>query len=65
MSCIMGVVPWWSLPLNWLIGMFFIGNIFPSGKLTRSAVTFGNLAGSLFFAAILVKCTFSSVFSPR
>ncbi|KDR75807.1 hypothetical protein GALMADRAFT_1331264 [Galerina marginata CBS 339.88] len=29
-------VPWWSLPLNWLI------------------VFFGNLAGSLFFAAILV-----------
>ncbi|KAH9962083.1 putative formate/nitrite transporter [Lactifluus volemus] len=30
-------VPWWSLPLNWLV------------------VTFGNLTGSLFFAAILVK----------
>ncbi|KAH8093902.1 Formate/nitrite transporter [Cristinia sonorae] len=30
-------IPWWSLPLNWLL------------------VTFGNLAGSLFFAAILVK----------
>ncbi|KAF8967860.1 Formate/nitrite transporter [Flammula alnicola] len=29
-------IPWWSLPLNWLI------------------VFFGNLAGSLFFAAILV-----------
>ncbi|THH28615.1 hypothetical protein EUX98_g5571 [Antrodiella citrinella] len=32
-----GAIPWWSLPLNWLI------------------VTFGNLVGSLFFAAILVK----------
>ncbi|KAH9962084.1 Formate/nitrite transporter [Lactifluus volemus] len=32
-------VPWWSLPLNWLV------------------VTFGNLTGSLFFAAILVKYT--------
>nr|GAT56781.1 formate/nitrite transporter [Mycena chlorophos] len=31
------VIPWWSLPLNWII------------------VTFGNLVGSLFFAAILVK----------
>ncbi|KIM75093.1 hypothetical protein PILCRDRAFT_827666 [Piloderma croceum F 1598] len=30
-------IPWWSLPLNWLV------------------VTFGNLVGSLFFAAILVK----------
>jgi len=32
-------VPWWSLPLNWVI------------------VFFGNLAGSLFFAAILVHYT--------
>ncbi|KAJ3724964.1 Formate/nitrite transporter [Lentinula guzmanii] len=31
-----GKIPWWSLPVNWLI------------------VTFGNLAGSLFSAAILV-----------
>ncbi|KAJ6499208.1 Formate/nitrite transporter [Mycena sanguinolenta] len=31
------VIPWWSLPLNFLI------------------VTFGNLVGSLFFGAILVK----------
>ncbi|KAJ3833419.1 Formate/nitrite transporter [Lentinula raphanica] len=31
-----GHIPWWSLPVNWLI------------------VTFGNLAGSLFSAAILV-----------
>jgi len=30
-------IPWWSLPLNWLV------------------VTFGNLVGSLFFAAIIVK----------
>ncbi|KAJ3896845.1 Formate/nitrite transporter [Lentinula edodes] len=30
-------VPWWSLPVNWII------------------VTFGNLVGSLFFGAILVK----------
>ncbi|GLB37507.1 putative formate/nitrite transporter [Lyophyllum shimeji] len=29
-------IPWWGLPLNWLI------------------VTFGNLVGSLFFAAVLV-----------
>ncbi|KAJ4468232.1 Formate/nitrite transporter [Lentinula aciculospora] len=31
-----GKIPWWSLPVNWLI------------------VTFGNLAGSLFSAAVLV-----------
>ncbi|KAJ3847526.1 Formate/nitrite transporter [Lentinula lateritia] len=31
-----GQIPWWSLPINWLI------------------VTFGNLAGSLFSAAVLV-----------
>jgi len=30
-------IPWWSLPLNWLV------------------VTFGNLVGSLFFAAVIVK----------
>jgi len=32
-------IPWWSLPVNWII------------------VLFGNLAGSLFFAAILVHYT--------
>ncbi|KAF7315584.1 Formate/nitrite transporter [Mycena indigotica] len=37
MALIKRAVPWWSLPLNWII------------------VTFGNLVGSLFFAAILVK----------
>jgi formate/nitrite transporter len=37
MGVLKRAVPWWSLPLNWLI------------------VTFGNLTGSLFFAAILVK----------
>ncbi|KAI0248118.1 putative formate/nitrite transporter [Lactifluus subvellereus] len=39
MAVLKRAVPWWSLPLNWLV------------------VTFGNLAGSLFFAAILVKYT--------
>ncbi|THU97265.1 putative formate/nitrite transporter [Dendrothele bispora CBS 962.96] len=38
-------IPWWSLPLNWLI------------------VTFGNLAGSLFSAAILVH--YSGIFSAE
>ncbi|KAJ3482088.1 hypothetical protein NLI96_g7212 [Meripilus lineatus] len=38
MAVLKGAIPWWSLPLNWVI------------------VTFGNLIGSLFFAAILVKC---------
>ncbi|KAF7361814.1 Formate/nitrite transporter [Mycena venus] len=37
MAVMKRVVPWWSLPLNFLI------------------VTFGNLVGSLFFGAILVK----------
>jgi len=37
MAIIKGAIPWWSLPMNWLI------------------VFFGNLSGSLFFAAILVK----------
>ncbi|KAG6903028.1 hypothetical protein C0995_007461 [Termitomyces sp. Mi166 len=36
MAVIKREIPWWSLPLNWLI------------------VLFGNLVGSLFFAAILV-----------
>jgi len=39
MAVIKRAIPWWSLPLNWLV------------------VTFGNLCGSLFFAAILVKYT--------
>ncbi|KAI0785519.1 Formate/nitrite transporter [Abortiporus biennis] len=39
MAVLKGAIPWWSLPLNWLI------------------VTFGNLVGSLFFAAILVRYT--------
>ncbi|KAK7053369.1 hypothetical protein VNI00_003995 [Paramarasmius palmivorus] len=38
MAAIKGAIPWWSIPINWLI------------------VTFGNLVGSLFFAAILVRC---------
>ncbi|KAK7472788.1 hypothetical protein VKT23_000896 [Stygiomarasmius scandens] len=36
MAILKGAIPWWSLPVNWII------------------VTFGNLVGSLFFAAILV-----------
>ncbi|KAE9401594.1 putative formate/nitrite transporter [Gymnopus androsaceus JB14] len=40
-----GDIPWWSLPVNWLI------------------VTFGNLAGSLFSAAILVH--FSGILSSE
>jgi formate/nitrite transporter len=37
MGVVKRVIPWWSLPVNWII------------------VTFGNLTGSLFFGAILVK----------
>ncbi|KAJ6625551.1 Formate/nitrite transporter [Mycena sp. CBHHK59/15] len=36
MATVKGVIPWWSLPVNFII------------------VTFGNLVGSLFFAAVLV-----------
>jgi len=39
MAVIKGALPWWSIPVNWII------------------VTFGNLTGSLFFAAILSKYT--------
>ncbi|KAF8161173.1 Formate/nitrite transporter [Crassisporium funariophilum] len=39
MAIAKGAIPWWSLPVNWII------------------VFFGNLAGSLFFAAILVHYT--------
>jgi formate/nitrite transporter FocA (FNT family) len=38
MALVKRAVPWWGLPLNWVI------------------VTFGNLVGSLFFAAIITKC---------
>ncbi|PBK91567.1 putative formate/nitrite transporter [Armillaria gallica] len=37
MAIIKRAIPWWSLPINFLL------------------VTFGNLVGSLFFAAVLVK----------
>ncbi|CAL1707771.1 unnamed protein product [Somion occarium] len=37
MAVLKGAIPWWSLPLNWII------------------VFFGNLAGSLFFAAVITK----------
>ncbi|KAL4077797.1 putative formate/nitrite transporter [Scleroderma citrinum] len=37
MAVLKGALPWWSVPVNWII------------------VTFGNLAGSLFFAALLAK----------
>jgi formate/nitrite transporter len=39
MAAIKRAIPWWSIPVNWII------------------VLFGNLAGSLFFAAILVHYT--------
>ncbi|KAG9316376.1 putative formate/nitrite transporter [Chiua virens] len=37
MAAIKGAIPWWGVPVNWII------------------VTFGNLVGSLFFAALLAK----------
>ncbi|OAX43181.1 putative formate/nitrite transporter [Rhizopogon vinicolor AM-OR11-026] len=37
MAVLKGAIPWWSIPVNWII------------------VFFGNLAGSLFFVAVLAK----------
>jgi formate/nitrite transporter len=45
MALMKRAVPWWSLPMNWIIVMF------------------GNLVGSLFFGAILVK--YSGVLSAE
>ncbi|KAL1679383.1 Formate/nitrite transporter [Schizophyllum commune] len=45
MAILKRAVPWWGLPLNWII------------------VFFGNLVGSLFFAAILVK--YSGIFDAE
>jgi len=45
MAAMKRAIPWWSIPLNWLI------------------VTFGNLVGCLFFAAVLVK--FSGIVSDE
>lgn len=57
MTVLKGAIPWWGLPLNWIIGgsgckycLFMVSSI------TATIVAFGNLSGSLFFAAILVKC---------
>ncbi|KAJ7584703.1 putative formate/nitrite transporter [Mycena floridula] len=49
MAVMKGVVPWWSLAVNWIIGM----SSFHSHD--TASITFGNLAGSLFSAAILVR----------
>jgi len=49
-------VPWWSLVLNWFVGAL---SIFLTPTLLRSdwyPVFWGNMAGSLFFAAVLTKC---------
>jgi hypothetical protein len=50
-------VPWWSLPLNWLVGMSgqaAIVNVTLT-FLVVLIVTFGNLVGSLFFASVIVQ----------
>ena len=57
MACIQGAVPWWSLPLNWIIGASHLASYRRPGNLIPCEVTFGNLCGSLFFAAVLTKCT--------
>jgi hypothetical protein len=47
-------IPWWSVPANLLIGMRAAPRR-PRPRLTRAAVTFGNLCGSLFFASVLAN----------
>ncbi|KAF9814020.1 hypothetical protein IEO21_05323 [Rhodonia placenta] len=54
MAVIKGVVPWWGLPWNWLID---------ADGARHGTVTFGNLCGSLFFAAVLTK--YSGVISTE
>ena len=61
MACIKRAVPWWGLAVNWIVGECLLGNVFEILSYLRCAhggisVLFGNLAGSLFFAAVLVKC---------
>ncbi|KAJ3724597.1 Formate/nitrite transporter [Lentinula raphanica] len=55
MAVIKKAVPWWSLPVNWLIGTKSSDVQIPSSLSDNIVVTFGNLVGSLFFGAILVK----------
>ncbi|CAK5281735.1 unnamed protein product, partial [Mycena citricolor] len=54
MAVMKRAVPWWSLLLNFLLGACV--STLPVGLLTVVTVTFGNLVGSLFTAAILVHC---------
>ena len=59
MAVLKGAIPWWSLPLNWVIGApwYLIESSSWNWLLILvTTVTFGNLVGSIFFAAILVKC---------
>jgi hypothetical protein len=50
-------VPWWSLPLNWFVGMSSQAAIVNAilTFLFVLLVTFGNLVGSLFFASVIVQ----------
>jgi len=55
MAVLTGAIPWWGIPVNWIIGE--CPTILPVHILIfPSVVTFGNLSGSLFFAAVLAKC---------
>ena len=68
MALIKGAVPVWGLPLNWVIGEYILAEIYIAAKRAEheyeflSTVTFGNLVGSLFFAAIITKCKFCQLF---
>ena len=49
-------IPWWATPYNWVIGEQAPIRLNSSNS-EILVVLFGNLVGSLFFDAILVKCT--------
>jgi formate/nitrite transporter FocA (FNT family) len=60
MAVMKRAIPWWSIPVNWTVGKYrrnlsFVYSVY------LLAVFFGNLVGSLFFAAILSKCQFAFI----
>ena len=59
-------IPWWGLPVNWIIGKNRRSiDHYQTTKVNPIQVLFGNLTGSLFFAAILVHCKFFESHIPR
>jgi hypothetical protein len=56
MAVYMRAVPFWGLCVNWLIGLRMRLSSLLEHWLRGILVFFGNLVGSLFSAAILVRC---------